>query len=241
MENIKPASKVFVKIIAVTILCFFVAISFLVMCNGLGTEKIGYTVFGVTENDDELKELYTHYYADGKDELEKEYTDKGYVLQKVTVRSEFKGAPKTIFLTLTQIFNLFILIAFVYHTLWDLGAADSNLVKFKHKSLDKLRGLKIGLLASIPNILFFAIIVIFQKGFMSGFNMPMYKFFVSYFYSFVELILNGVREPFNLSAVQILLLSALLLVIPAITEISYILGYKGISLEEKLVYKKEKK
>ena len=241
MENIKPALKIFIKIVAVTLFCFFVAISFLVICNGFGTEKIGYTAFGVTEDDDELKELYTHYYADGKDELEKEYTDKGYALQKVTIHSEFKGGPKAIFLTLTQVVNLFILIVFIYHYLWELGAADSNLVKFNHKSLDKLRGLKIGLLASIPNILLFAIIIIFQKGFMSGFSMQTYKFIISYFYTFAELILKGVTASSDLSAVQFLLLGALLLVIPAITEISYVLGYKGISLEEKLVYKKENK
>ena len=64
METFKPASKVFIKIIAVTIFCFFVAISLLVMCNGFGTEKIGYTAYGATEEDDELKELYTYYYTD---------------------------------------------------------------------------------------------------------------------------------------------------------------------------------
>ena len=240
MENFKPASKVFIKIIAVTVFCFFVTIALLVMCNGFGTEKIGYTVFGVTETDEELKELYTHYYADGKDELEKEYVDKGYALQKVTIRSEFKGGPKVIFLTLTQIFNIFILIGFLYNELWNLGATDTNLANFGHKSLDKLRGFKIGLLASIPNIIFFAIMIIFKNGFMSGFNAQMYKFAISYFYSFAELILNGATATADLSIFKILILFALILVIPAITEVSYLLGLKGVSLEEKLVYKKEK-
>ncbi|MBQ6714014.1 MAG: hypothetical protein IJN15_00520 [Clostridia bacterium] len=240
MENIKPALKVFVKLIAVTIFCFFVAISVMVICNGFGTEKIGYTAFGVTEKDDEFKELYTHYYADGEDKLEKEYTDKGYALQKVTIRSEFEGAPKNIFLIVTQFIGIVILIGFTYHYIWELGAADANLVKFNHKTLDKLRGFKIGLLASIPNIIFFAIIVIFQKGFMSGFNIQMYKFAVGYFYSFIELILKGAMLPSDLSIVQYLLLGALLLIVPLVTQISYVLGLKGISLEEKFIYKKEK-
>ena len=241
MENIKPASKVFVKIIAVTIFCFFVVIALLVMCNGFGTDKIGYTVFGVTETDDELKELYTHYYADGADKLEQEYIDKGYALQKVTIRSEFKGGPKAIFLTATQVINIFILMGFLYNDLWNLGANDNNLSNFGHKKIDKLRGFKIGLLASIPNFIFFIVLVVFKNSFMSGFNAQMYKFAVGYFYSFAELILKGATSTPDLSALQILLLGALLFVIPAITAISYLLGLKGISLEEKLVYKKEKK
>ena len=240
MENFKPASKVFIKIIAVTIFCFFVAISLLVMCNGFGTEKIGYTAYGATEEDDELKELYTYYYTDGTDELEKEYTDKGYALQKVTIRSEFKGGPKTIFLALTQIINLLILLGFLYTDLWNLGAADANLANFGHKAIDKFRGFKIGLLASVPNIIFFAIMIIFKNGFMSGFNAQMYKFVISYFYSFAELILGGTVALSELTVIKILLFGLLLFVIPVITEISYLLGLKGISLEEKLVYKKEK-
>lgn len=241
MENLKPALKVFVKIIAVTIFCFFVVVSLLVMCNGLGTEKIGYTAYGVTEENDEFKELYTHYYADGVDELENEYTDKGYALQKVTIRSEFKGGPKTLFLTLSQIINIIILVGFLYTDLWNLGAADNNLANFGHKKADKFRGLKIGLYASVPNFIFFVIVFLFRNSFMSGFNAQMYKFAISYFYSFAELVLDGATVTADLSILKILILFALLFVIPAIAELSYLLGLKGISLEEKFVYKKEKK
>ena len=75
---------------------------------------------------------------------------------------------------------------------------------------------------------------------MSGFNAQMYKFVISYFYSFAELILGGTAALSELTVVKILLFGLLLFAIPVITEISYLLGLKGISLEEKLVYKKEK-
>ncbi len=238
MENIKSALKVFLKLIVVTVLSFFVAISFMVMCTGFGTEKIGYTVYGAAEGDDELKELYTHYYADGVDEREAEFTEQGYAMQKVTVRSELTSGVRAIFLTLTQGVGLFILIGFVYPYLWELGAKDYNLIKFGHKNEDNLKGFKIGLMASVPNIVFFAMLIIFKNSIFSGFNMPFYKFIVSYFYSFIELILNGAYSANELSVMQIVALALMLLVIPVITEIAYLFGLKGISLEEKLIYKK---
>lgn len=238
MENIKSASKVFLKIIAVTVLGFFVAISFMVMCTGFGTENIGYTVYGATENDDELKELYTHYFSDGEDEREEEFKNAGYAMQKVSVRSELSGGVKALLLILIQVFNLAILIGFIYYYMWELGSKDYNLIKFGHTKPDNLKGIKIGLMASVPNIIFFALLVIFKNGFMSGFNMPYYKFIVSYLYSFVELIIGGVKTASELNLTQIIGLGALLLVVPIITEIAYILGVKGISVGEKLIYKK---
>ncbi|MBQ8204039.1 MAG: hypothetical protein IJZ75_07160 [Clostridia bacterium] len=238
MENVKSASKIFLRIVAVTLLCFFSCIAFLVICNGIGTEKIGYTVYGATEGDEELTELYTHYYSDGVDERQAEFEEKGYAMQKVTIHSRLSGGMKAIFLILTQVSNLVILVAFIYHHLWDLGAKDLNLVKFGHKAEDKLRGFKIGLLASIPNILFFCTLVVFKNSFMAGFNAPFYKFIVSYFYSFVELILNGVTDINALSLWQFAALGALLLVIPVITEVAYLLGYKGVIVSDKLIYKK---
>lgn len=239
MENIKPALKIFIRLVAVTLLGFFSCIALLVICNGVGTEKIGYTVYGAVEGDEELKELYTHYYADGEDEKEAQFEDMGYAMQKVTVHSRLSGAAKATFLTLTQVVNLIILVMFIYHHLWELGAKDHNSVNFGHKKEDKLRGFKIGLLASVPNIIFFALIIVFKNGIFSGFNMPFYKFIVSYFYSFVELILGGVTSANELSAMQIIALALLLLVIPVITEIAYLLGLKNISVGERLVYKKE--
>ena len=238
MENIKSASKVFLKTVAVTVLGFFVAISFMVMCTGFGTENIGYTVYGATENDDELKELYTHYFSDGEDEREEEFKNAGYAMQKVSVRSELSGGVKALLLILTQVFNLAILIGFIYYYMWELGSKDYNLIKFGHTKTDNLKGIKIGLMASVPNIIFFALLVIFKNGFMSGFNMPYYKFIVSYLYSFVELIIGGVKTASELNLTQIIGLGALLLVVPIITEIAYLLGVKGISVGEKLIYKK---
>ncbi len=238
MENVKFASKIFLRIIAVSVICFFVAISFMVLCTGFGTEKIGYTVYGATEGDDELKELYTYYYADGVDEKEAEFANQGYAMQKLTLRSELSGGVKAFFLVATQIAGLFILIGFIYHYLWELGAKDCNLIKFGHIKGDNLRGFKIGLIASVPNILFFAAIIIFKNGLFSGFNMPFYKFIVSYFYSFVELILNGATRAAELSVMQIVALALMLLIIPVIAEIAYLLGLKGISVGDKLIYKK---
>lgn len=239
-EIFKNGLFLFGRSVIVVIMCFFICISMSVLSTAIFTENIGYTAFGYTDDNEDGVELYTYYNADGDDTKKAEYEAQGYTLQTVNIRSQLSSTENGIFLTVTQICCIAILISFIYPSLWQLGCKDSNLVRFKHKSEDIFKGLKIGVIASIPSIIFFAIILICGIGAYSKLPASLYKFVNCQYFSFIELILKNTVTVGDINAIQYFLLFLLLLIIPATAFISYLLGYKDISISEKFIYKKKK-
>ena len=238
-EIFKDGGKLFLKTIVVNIMCFFLVISFSVLTTAAFSKNIGYTAYGTTGDSSEQTELYTYYYEDGEDAKKSAYEEDGYTVSTVSIRSDISKSGKTLFLIISQLFSILILCAFIYPDIWHNGTNDSNLVKFKHKSEDKFKGLKIGAIAAIPSYLILIFLVIARLGALPNFPMVLYKFLNSSVYSFIEVILGGTVTVSNLAVWRFILLFLLPLIIPAIAGISYILGYKNISVGEKLVYKKK--
>ncbi len=231
----KKGLKLFGISVVANVMCFILIISFSVISTALFTEKIGYTMYGATAEGEELKELYTYYFEDGDDTQKEKYEQKGYSLTEITLRSQVSKTNKVVWSLVSQIFCLVMMISFIYNQLWQLGSKDSNLVKFKSLKEDKLKGLKIGLIASAPSFIFFVFSVISKKV-----NIALFAFLNAYLYDFISLIANGAKTFDALSIWQILLIFVILLIFPAAAYGSYLLGYKQFSISEKLVYKKNK-
>ena len=234
----KVGSKILLKLLVVVVLDFFLCISISVLCIGGFTETIGYDAYGYINEGDQSEYLYTYHNADGEDTKKAEYEAKGYTVVTNSIRSELSGKGQAIYLTVTQIFCLLILIVFVYSPVYELGFKESNLVRFKHAEQDLLRGLKIGVIADGFFILTYIGLVISK--FLSP-EMPtsIYKLLNSYAYSIIEVI-SGNAKVGELSVGKLVLLGLPLIIVPAVATAGYILGYKGISLSEKLIYKKNK-
>ena len=238
-DILKDGGKLFLKTIVVNIMCFFIVISFSVLTTAAFSKNIGYKAYGTTGGSSEQTELYTYYYEDGEDAKKSAYEEDGYTVSTVSIRSDISKSGKTLFLIISQLFSILILCGFIYPDIWHNGTNDSNLVKFKHKSEDKFKGLKIGAVAVIPSYLILIFLVIARLGALPDFPMVLYKFLNSSVYSFIEVILGGTVTVSNLAVWRFIILFLLPLIIPAIAGISYILGYKNISVGEKLVYKKK--
>ena len=71
--------------------------------------------------------------------------------------------------------------------------------------------------------------------------MIIYKFVNGYAFGFIDLILGATHNAGGLNIIQILLLFILLFIPASVCEIAYILGYKDISVMEKIVFKNNKK
>lgn len=238
MAIFKAGLKQFLRIVVVNIMCFFIVVSFSVLATAAFTKNIGYTAYGTVSGSDDPEELYTYYYEDGEDTKKQEYIDKGYAVTESSVRSVLSGTGKTVYLAVSQIFCLMLLICFIYPNLWQLGTKDSNLVKFKHEKEDKLKGLKIGLISVVP-IYIFLLCPVAAKIFGFNFSPLLFKTLNPSFFSLIEVILNGARTVAELSAWRYILLMLLPLIIPAVSAAAYILGYKNISVGEKMIYKKK--
>lgn len=229
----------FLRMIIVNIMCFFIVISFSVLATAAFTKNIGYKAYGTTSDSSESTELYTYYYADGDDTQKSTFEEQGYKVVTSSIRSGLSKSGNAVFLTVSQIFCLLLTIAFIYPNLWQSGTRDSNLVKFKHKQEDKLKGFKIGLIAAIPFFLFWAFLLAARLGLSPNFPPALYKFLNASFYSVIQLAVGGAVKAGELAVWRILILLLPVAALPLIGWISYLLGYKNISIGEKLVYKKK--
>ena len=238
-EIVINALKLFLRFVLVNVMCFFVAISFFVLSTALFTKTIGYTVYGTKEGAEETEKLYTHYDSDGDDLEAEKYEKEGYTLKQQKIRSDMSTTGKATFLIVSEIFCLSILAVFLYPNLWDLGAKDSNAVKFKHKSEDCLKGVKIGSLAIIPSYLLLILICVMKAGVYPDFSVSLYQLTHSAFYGLISVVTGDTHVVRDLAWWRIAILFVFPLLVPAISGLGYYLGYKDFSIGEKLVYKKK--
>ena len=162
-EIFKPALTMCGRMVIVTVMNIFVCISLMVLATAAFTEVDGYNAFVYEKDNDTPIAEYTHKNADGEDTKKAEYEAQGYVVSTQETRTDLSKAGMNTYLTVSQLIAVLLMTGFIYPNVWDLGAKDSNLVKFKHKKENKLRGLKIGLLAVAPAVLIMLLIFVFGR------------------------------------------------------------------------------
>lgn len=235
-ELIKNSVSLFGRTIIIDIMCFFLVISMSVLITAAFSENIGYKAVGTSSESQESVVLYEHYYKDGEDLKRAEYEDKGYTIQESKIRSSVTKTGNTAFLVVSGLLCTILLVCFIYPKFWEMGTKDSNLVHFKHKQEDKLKGLKAGLIAIIPSLIVLAVIAFVFPNTQTA----LYKFLNCSVYTFAELIIGSAKTFKDISILQILGLAVLKAFVPLTAYCAYLLGYKNISLSEKFLYKKTK-
>lgn len=234
-------AKLFARTLVVVLMSFFICVSISVLCTAAFTERMGYEVYGYLENEEDSVHLYTHYLKDGEDTQMQKYEEEGYTLKSADLRTSLSKKGNIIFLTATQLCALTLLLTFVYPSLWNLGAKDSNLVRFKHQQEDPLKGLKIGLVSQIPAFLLWLGTLICALGANKTLPLALYRFINCHYYSFIQVIFGTDKTVGDLGVLQFVLLFLLLGIVPVAAHIGYLLGYKDFSISEKIIYKNVRK
>lgn len=244
----KNGIKLCGSLIMAAIISVFLCFSINVICSALFTSEIGYNAYvykdeNATEPMAQYEYFYTDKDGDGKDDNTdtkmQEYEDEGYIVETQKLRSTLTGTGKTVFLVLTQIFGMIMVVAFASNASYKQGFKDLNLVKIGQVKKDMLKGVKIGLLGNIPFFLLTALVIAMAYGLAPKFHTVWYAFLSGHFYSLIMWITNGSQTVGEIGIVQLVLLVLLQFLVPAISGVAYILGYKEINLAEKIVYKKE--
>lgn len=233
--------KVYGHLIIVAILCFFLVVSFNALKVGLFTKDIGYDMYIRTSEDADPEFLYTYYYADGDDLKLKEYEEQKENLLKYSIRSEIEKTPDVALSVLSQLFCIMMLISFIYNDLWKAGNKDFEAMRIHGKKLSKLKGLYIGLIASIPSVLFLTFALITKNSIMANSPIALFTYSNSYAFEIIFAATNGDMHWADVNLWQALVYYAVLLVTPIVCAVSYIIGVKDISLGERLIYKNNKK
>ncbi len=239
-EKLSIAAKCFAAILIVNFLCFFMFISFNVIAVGVGTTAQGYVAY--QEVDGELVELYTHYYADGEDAKIEEYEQQGIEVKTSAFRSEVSPGITTAVKTLTFVSSFTIMCTMIYSILWRRGDKDNNLATFGHIKRDRLKGLKVGLLAVCPMALIYILLIINKfVEIIPGFS-GLFKIANYYLFPLIDLCYAGAQSAAEIPFIGVALLLVTLVPVPALAWLGYYCGNNEISLTDKIIYvNKEKK
>ncbi len=137
-----------------------------------------------------------------------------------------------------QTLSILCYVLMIYIGAWADGDRDRNLVNFGRIKKDMLKGLKFGLLGMIPFVLITLLLVIAM--FVKNDTVALALRSVFRILNFnILLLVNSFMSPDEVTWKGILLVNCFYLVIPLVSMIGYILGYKRVSVMTKLVYQKK--
>ncbi len=229
-----------IRYIITALLTFFIYLSVTVVFVGLFYQNVGYTVYKI-ENEKSV-ELYRYFYSEGEDTKFAEYEQQGLELQKVETPAQLSGTPKVVADVITQTAGLVIVFAFVYASLWKMGASDSNLEAVGTIVADRWRGLKIGLLANIPLYIAFIIFVVARIGIIPGSWYALFRFINFPVFSLINALYGqATSTAVGIGWGRVAAGMLTFLTLPLFAQISYTLGFNRINISEKIIYKSNKK
>ncbi|MBQ8303355.1 MAG: hypothetical protein IJX79_00185 [Clostridia bacterium] len=240
-EDYKIVLKTFGCLCVAAIMCFFIYFSVQFAWGAFFTKNESYTVYETVENG-ENTELYTFNLADGVDEQFTALEKQGKTVVKVYNRSKLTSGQELSANLICFAFTIVTLLFLNYNRIWTLGTNDNNKVKFGRVKEDKLKGLKIGLICSLPSFLLFVLAVLSRFGVLPQILFSVFKLANFHLFS-INNIIFGTETTIALSQIPIWKFAVAflpLLILPVICAVAYVLGYKDISLKDKLIYKDKK-
>ncbi|MBE6761249.1 MAG: hypothetical protein E7551_03090 [Ruminococcaceae bacterium] len=220
-------------------LVIFMSITFVV--TGVNYKALGYEVL-YSEDGENFETVYTYMYTgeepeDWVDEKLNEYMDKeGYYKQ--TIPNQLSESAMSAVSWISQIIALVVWGALIYIVNWNVGNADADKHELGDAPLDKLRGLKAGLVAVIPFAVTYLILVIAKISNTFHWTVSLFKIFNYNCFAFNNMIITNGLDSISIS--ELLCLALVLLPLPAFAVFGYSMGVRHTILKEKIVYKNEK-
>ncbi len=237
-------SKLVAQCLLRTLLAAFITLiiyfSIFSVVNGINYRALGYEVL-YTEDGDNYETVYTYMYTGEEDENwvdEKlsEYMDKeGYYKQ--TIPSKLDASTMSKIAWVSQILSLVVWGALIYAVTWNAGNADADKHELGDAPLDKLRGLKAGLVAVIPYAISYLLLVFAKLTNAFAPAVSIFKILNYNCLAFNDMIItNGVA---SISPLELVCLALVLLPLPIFAVFGYGLGVRHTIIKEKIVYKNE--
>lgn len=248
--NIKLAVSIWLRTILAAVMSFFVVTSITMLSSAVFTRDIGYRLYRVdSEGNRTLVE--EHYYEDESEEPSsdapvseggtpvtgEETTTTTEQLYRETLRSEMSGGARVVQDVICSILTLLLLAAFPYSVMWTQGDKDNNSVHFGHMAEDKLRGLKVGALATIPSAITYILLIFSKLGVMLPNYYVFYRLMNVPFMPIFDRLTGGtamMTAEIPWGAIVAMLMTVVF--VPLLAHVGYWLGYKEISLVERFIY-----
>lgn len=248
-RDAKLAGKVFLKTIFGGVLAIIVYFSMTLIFTGLGTRNIGEQVYRYDENSQPVL-VETRYYDEESGEetgsagsvvSDSSSEESGDDTFTVAIRSDMDPIARFFYYLLTGLCMVLLLLSMPYSDLWTLGDKDNNNVTFGRLSEDKLRGLKIGLLAGIPGFVCFVLLILSHFGLIAGSYLRLYEWLNAPYILLIQGLTGNVGSAAEMAGWCLLPIGLLTLLVPATCALGYYLGYREFSISEKFMYSSGKK
>lgn len=232
----KTALKVWLRLLFASIMCFVVWVSIDAMGLAAFGEVTGYEIYAYDENGENPQLVTSHIYSAEDDRSAKIEVKDNEVFIYNREMSERADAVMAI---ISSIFTLLIFGMFPYNMLWNIGSHDDNFVQLGRMDEDKYFGLKVGAIASIPSALLYLLLVVGKLGIIDGVILRWHRLLNTPFIPYIDAVELDASSAAELSIGSLLAVAVTLLFVPFVCWLGYHLGYRQISVREKLVYKKK--
>lgn len=159
---------------------------------------------------------------------------------KQVIRTPMPTAASVTLQILIQLLQLVLLVAIVYGRLWSMGDRDQNRVHYDKMTAEPGRGLRIGVLATIPWAVAYVLLLLSKLGLMPAGYVAVYRVLNTLFLPLINAVTFTVMDTRLVSWWALLVLLLTLAVVPVICHVAYRLGYRGVQLSEKLIYQSKR-
>lgn len=238
------AKKIALNAFMACVLSLVIYISVLFVFRSIGNPVIvGYTEFEITldnEGNATGEKSSTYYFKNGEEPIIPE-SDETHYYNKIYTNDAF---PEI----LSQILTCSVFTLMIYSVAWGYGDHRRNEVSFGKAKRDKLEGVKLGICSSVFSLLAFLLMLIAKLGANFVFAMPVFGLVNSCFLPLLNAFVYNEHGTYGLTAIlgntpsDLSWLGLIVMLLPIIYKVlvcyaAYELGYKGISLKEKMIYK----
>ena len=169
-----------------------------------------------------------------------EETGETVIYRTQSIRSQMPTWMKAISFVIAEICMIGMYTSMLYVTAWEDGNKTYSLVRYENAQADPLRGLKAGLVASIPCLIAWAALLVSRfSGLMPAFGGTVKWFFIPYF----PIVTAALPSAYSADAAWWVFpaLLALAAVKPLTCHWAYRMGYADKTLKAILLYKGDEK
>lgn len=235
---IKSGGKLFSRFAIGTIMCLIVFFSFNFAITAGFSDVVGQKIYYY---DEEVGKEVQVCYHDKDNNPPEDCVCENYDLERLNALADKKlsQSRQNISLILAQIFSFVMMTGILCGTMWEMGNKDISAVKHGRASENKLKGLYIGIIATIPSLIVYILLVLSHFEVLRPAFLDTYRLLNSHFHYILTLIYSSAKDASQLSGGQVALCGALHLYLPLLSFISYFLGYKDINVVEKITFRKK--
>jgi len=152
-----------------------------------------------------------------------------------------EGVAYVVMVIIAEICSLGTLVLFMNGKVYYIADSDANKVRFGRIESDKFKGLKMSVVPAAFALGTYIALILGKIGILGDGALAFFRTTNYHLYAYNQILFGGKTTFSEIGWGSIAAAALTVIVVPVICHISYTLGFKGVNVAEKLVFKKESK